>query len=102
MSIRRIVAGIVLMAAAPGWPNGPAVASPPPPCGRTWTIVPSPNADPEHNALRAVSAVSSESAWAVGGAFDRARGEFSTLIERWDGNSWSIVPARTWGASATS
>ncbi|HEY3210151.1 MAG TPA: hypothetical protein VGL18_10235 [Actinomycetota bacterium] len=86
------MAGVVLMAAVVAGQNGLAVAASQA-CGRTWAIVPSPNPDPEHNTLHDVSAVSPEEAWAVGGAFDQARGDFSTLIEHWDGTSWSIMPS---------
>lgn len=92
MSIRTIVAGTVVVASVLAGPNGSALSTPQA-CGQTWTIVTSPNPDPQHNALHDVAAVSPNDAWAVGGAFDRTREEFSTLIEHWDGTSWSIVPS---------
>jgi len=69
-------------------------------CGQ-WSIVPSPNASPDENLLRAVSAVAADDVWAVGfhdadpgpNFFPRA------LIEHWDGASWSVVPAPNVGVS---
>jgi hypothetical protein len=61
--------------------------------GSAWKIVPSPNAGSGSNNLFGVSAFSSNGAWAVGDWVSTATGHASTLIERWDGNSWSIVPS---------
>jgi hypothetical protein len=56
-----------------------------------WTIVPSPNAAELNNYLYGVSARSSDDVWAVGGS-DQGGSPYTTLVEHWDGNSWSIVP----------
>jgi hypothetical protein len=59
--------------------------------GSTWSIVPSPNANTANtNALTAVDASASGNAWAVGTYSDGTR--FHTLIERWNGSTWTIVP----------
>jgi hypothetical protein len=82
---------------------GPADASSllaPTVCGK-WNVVPSANASPDENLLRAVSAVAANDVWAVGfhdadpgpGFFARA------LIEHWDGASWTVVPAPEVGVS---
>jgi hypothetical protein len=66
--------------------------------GTSWAVVPSPNVPGVDNALQAV-AVAGGTAWAVGST---THGEASsspqipsqaTLIERWDGARWSIVPS---------
>jgi hypothetical protein len=55
-----------------------------------WSIVSSPNTSAtEHNALRGVTCVSASECWAVG--YYLADNAAQTLIERWDGTSWSIV-----------
>jgi hypothetical protein len=55
-----------------------------------WSIVSSPNTSAtEHNALRGVTCVSASECWAVG--YYLAENAAQTLIERWDGTSWSIV-----------
>lgn len=69
--------------------------------GTAWSIVPSPNysngggnpAIPENgNGLAAVTCASASDCWAVGGyAPFRERGR--TLIARWDGTSWSLLPS---------
>jgi hypothetical protein len=61
-----------------------------------WSIVPSPNgARNGENALVQVSAGSAASAWAVG--YDGNNGNFRTLIERWNGARWAVVPSPSVG-----
>jgi hypothetical protein len=64
--------------------------------GRGWTAVPTPNPWPEcqdgdilwsGNSLSAVSAVSATDVWAVGSECYSA----DTIVEHWNGSSWSIV-----------
>ena len=60
--------------------------------GTSWTIVPSPNVGARDNLLRAVSAVpNSQTAWATGYYYRTTDGLPSTLIQRWDGATWSVV-----------
>jgi len=60
--------------------------------GTTWSIVPSPNAGSSTNLLYGVSADATNDAWAVG-YFVPGSGSTQTLIEHWNGTSWSIVPS---------
>ena len=54
--------------------------------GTSWSVVPSPNPNPQgNNSLVAVAAVSANDIWAVG---HQLLGPFT---EHWDGNTWSIV-----------
>ncbi len=56
-----------------------------------WSIVPSPNTSPtQNNELYGVTCRSASDCWAVGSYFD---GRYRTLIERWDGASWTIIPS---------
>src|SRR5579859_471966 len=69
--------------------------------GTSWSVVPSPNPNPQgNNGLVAVAAVSASDVWAVG---HQLQGPFT---EHWNGTSWSIVatPAgvRFFGAMAAS
>ena len=58
--------------------------------GDHWRVVKSPNAGTNpYNTLTSVDAVSSSDAWAVGSY--RTATSRKTLIERWNGNSWSVV-----------
>jgi hypothetical protein len=59
--------------------------------GSSWAIVPSPDANPaSRSALNGVVCQSSSECWAVG--FDATTGSRAqTLIERWDGSSWTVV-----------
>jgi hypothetical protein len=62
--------------------------------GREWRIVPSPNPGSMQNELSGVSAFSPRGAWAVGSRSD-AEGPLNPLIERWDGNAWTLVESPT-------
>lgn len=61
--------------------------------GTGWNIVPAPNPSKYINKLADLAPVSANDIWAVG---DEYKDNFSpphTLIEHWNGMSWSIVPA---------
>jgi len=98
-------ADVWAVGAGPGVPTGGFSAHPTSVIehwnGTSWTVVPSPNPNPQgNNGLGAVAAVSSANVWAVG---EQLQGPFT---EHWDGTSWSIVatPAgvRFFGAMAAS
>ena len=58
--------------------------------GTSWAIVTSPNALPlQNNILTGVTCASASDCWAVG--YYTLGNAFQTLIERWDGTSWTIV-----------
>ena len=65
--------------------------------GTRWTIVPSANKGATGNILYGVSCLSPRSCQAVG-YYDNADGAVQTLIETWNGVSWSIVPSPNNGA----
>ena len=80
------VAGVVLSigAVAPG----AAAAGP----GTGWSVVASPNgARFGDNTLMEVSAGSAASAWAVG--YAGGAGTFRTMVQRWNGSRWAVVPS---------
>lgn len=60
--------------------------------GTRWTVVPSPRAGTGGD-LVSVAAASASDVWAVGTYYDEKEGIWETLIEHWDGTSWSIVPS---------
>ena len=62
-----------------------------------WRIVASPNAAGIDNTLVQVSAGSAARAWAVGDDRANGSGNFRTLIERWNGVSWAVVPSPSIG-----
>jgi hypothetical protein len=67
--------------------------------GTTWSVVPMAQPGTNTPSIQAVTAISPSDAWAVGediGATSAVGG--STLIEHWNGTSWSIVPSPTPGA----
>ena len=60
--------------------------------GSKWLVVPSPNASgATHNGLASVSCTSVTNCFAVG-SFDKGSSP-KTLIERWNGAKWSVVPS---------
>jgi hypothetical protein len=60
--------------------------------GSSWSVVPSPNGSlVGGNHLYGVAAVATNDIWAVGG-YGAASGD-QTLVEHWDGNTWSVVPS---------
>ena len=65
----------------------PAVTQAAPPCG-DWDLVPTPNVGDSVTRLRAVTALSSDDAWAVG-LWRDASGVFGPMAFRWDGTTWS-------------
>jgi hypothetical protein len=69
--------------------------------GNSWSIVPSPSNGAESNFLNGVACVLPSSCTAVG-SFYTSSGPAQTLIESWDGNSWSIVPSPNNGVGTES
>ncbi len=66
--------------------------------GTQWSIVSSPNGPGQtDNYLYAVSGVASDDLWAVG-YYISVSGQYRTLIEHWDGSSWTIMPSPNPGA----
>ncbi|MBK8900665.1 MAG: hypothetical protein IPM53_05765 [Anaerolineaceae bacterium] len=63
--------------------------------GASWTIVPSPNPDPNRNRLAGVAALSASDVWAVGEQGGSTGPNWSSLILHWDGSTWSTVAAPT-------
>jgi hypothetical protein len=63
--------------------------------GSRWSIVPSPDGPRATNWVNGLAAVAPTDAWIVGYSTDRDVGETQseTLIERWDGREWKIVPS---------
>jgi hypothetical protein len=60
--------------------------------GTQWRVVTSPNADTNgDNVLTSVDAQNSTNAWAVGSSLTAASRK--SLIQRWNGTSWTIVPS---------
>ena len=67
------------------------------PCVQSWqltsVLVPSGD-DPKMTQLAAVAAITPDDVWAVGSTSRTGEGQpTETLVEHWDGTSWSIVPA---------
>jgi hypothetical protein len=63
--------------------------------GSQWQIVPSPNAGKGTDQLNGVAALASNDVWAVGFSTPSASQEMPTysLIEHWDGSTWTVVPS---------
>ena len=59
--------------------------------GTAWSVVASPNVGSGFNVLFAAAAVSANDVWAVGEFFSTSTASVQTLIEQWNGSSWSVV-----------
>ena len=69
--------------------------------GGSWTIVSSPDTDStEQNVLNAVNCASTSDCWAVGASYNGTADQ--TLVEHWDGASWTIVSSADSGAAQSS
>ena len=59
--------------------------------GAAWNVVPNPTLPFDNNAFNGVTALASNNVYAAGYQ-TASNGATLTLIEHWDGSSWSIVP----------
>jgi hypothetical protein len=60
--------------------------------GTNWTSVPTPRIKGKNYGLNSIYAISPTDVWAVGAQGpSNAPGIWLTLVEHWDGSSWSIV-----------
>jgi plastocyanin len=66
--------------------------------GTQWSIVGSPNVGAGFNGLLGVMVVSANDIWAVGHYYAPAGGAYRTLIEHWNGASWSLVSSPNTGS----
>jgi hypothetical protein len=69
--------------------------------GTSWTVVPSPTpAGTLFNPLSGAAVVSANDIWAVGQSQNGTTGIPQTLIEQWNGTSWSIVTSPAPGTAS--
>jgi hypothetical protein len=61
--------------------------------GSSWTVVPSPNGSTTTSHLLGVDTVGANDIWAVGDFSAPAPTYVQTLIEHWDGSSWTLIPS---------
>ena len=66
--------------------------------GSAWRISSTPKLNTTQDILFSATAVSPKDVWAVGEQQLR-NGVFHTLIEHWDGSSWSVIPSQNPGSS---
>jgi hypothetical protein len=69
--------------------------------GTTWTVVQSPNPGSGLNYLESITAVSANDIWAAGfsSGGQTVLGMEETLIEHWNGISWTVVQSQSPGTS---
>jgi Phosphoesterase family len=65
--------------------------------GNSWTEVPLPNVGPNQNSMLGVSELANGHAWAVG-YFVNAEFQQRTLVQHYDGTTWSVVSSPSPGA----
>ena len=59
--------------------------------GTRWSVVPSPTRNVPYMALSGVAVVSANNIWGVGSYLTATESQEKTLIEHWNGSTWSIV-----------
>lgn len=99
---------IVLALASVFLTGGASAASLPQRINRTcnssaWNTVTSPNPGTSYNSLSGIAAVSSNNVWTVGDyrtSLD-PQGPYFTLIEHWNGTTWSVVNSPSPGSMAS-
>ena len=69
--------------------------------GKIWKVINSPNASSSDNELFGVTAISASNAWAVGLYSPNGSKTFQTLIEQWNGTTWTIVPSPNPGTGSS-
>src|SRR6266487_4199239 len=67
-------------------------------CG-SWDVISSPNPGVGNESLYGIAAVSVNDVWAVGNTQNNEVGNPQTLIEHWDGTSWSAVSSPNPGSN---
>jgi hypothetical protein len=65
--------------------------------GSAWRVAPSPNTGGGSNWLTGISALSPNDAWAVGYYLESQSQRTQTVIMRWDGSQWNVVPSPNQG-----
>jgi hypothetical protein len=61
--------------------------------GRKWSLVPSPSPGLTDNLLDGLTVISAGDIWAAGSQSSDFQNTLQTLIERWDGKTWSVMPS---------
>src|SRR5579863_94757 len=61
--------------------------------GARWSVVSSPNVGASYNSLNNVTVISATNIWAVGASSSDGGLTFQTLVEQWNGASWTVVPS---------
>ena len=67
--------------------------------GTSWSIISSPSPGSFSNILSGVTAISASDVWAVG-AYNAGTPADQTLIEQWNGSSWSVVTSPNVGSGS--
>lgn len=68
--------------------------------GTRWSIVTSPNVGSGGDTLLGVAAISTNDVWAVGYSYNFSSPTYQTLIEHWNGTSWSIASSPNPGTAS--
>jgi hypothetical protein len=70
--------------------------------GTSWNFVGSPTVGASRNNLfEEITGLSTNNIWAVGLSWDNNKGPDQTLTERWNGQSWNVVPSPNFGTNVT-
>ena len=68
--------------------------------GTTWSVVPTPQApSPQGSYLSSITCTSASLCWAVGSTMDVNGNPLHTVVDRWNGSSWTTTPSPDAAAS---
>ena len=68
--------------------------------GTRWDIIPGPSQGTTSDTRRGIAAVSAWDIWAVGDRHNPGRNVYQTLIEHWNGATWSIIASPNVGPNS--
>ncbi len=61
--------------------------------GKVWKVVTSPSPGASYNGLSKLAIVSAKNIWAVGSTSNDGGNTLQTLVERWNGKTWQVIPS---------
>jgi hypothetical protein len=70
--------------------------------GSRWSLIPSPNSTCHQNVLGSITMLGPQDGWAAGAGNYCGRTKAKGIIERWNGQSWTLVPLAKSGAEFSS
>ena len=106
-SMGNILRSIAALSASNVWAVGSQISNNAPQTlieqwnGKIWKAIASPNVSSSNSELFGVTTISPSNAWAVGLYSPNGSKTYQTLIEQWNGTTWSVVPSPNLGTNSS-